>query len=245
MSGRISVAVRVRGEHPGEAVRRLWTFAPSHCAAGVCRRLRVRRQRSDHKYSTLVLRRVADGAYVGHSRFFVGLLCRDSVYRYGEVVPYTIEVRVLRASRIDGIEFATRIAATYTNAERDDRTICPIGPSHDAARYRGRVRRLPSPPRASFTFRVSRAGGRLKFSDTSERGIGGARIVAQRWRFGDPASGKRDHSRRRDPSHRFSAPGTYHVSLSVRDANGLRSEASSNVTVASTPLSSATSRSAG
>ena len=47
MRGRITAAVRVRGEHPGQLVTRRWSFVGRSCNVDACRRLLLRRQRSD------------------------------------------------------------------------------------------------------------------------------------------------------------------------------------------------------
>ena len=52
-------------------------------------------------------------------------------------------------------------------------------------------------------------------------GYTGAHMVRWAWNFGDPGSGADDSSTLQRPSHRYAAPGTYTVTLTVTDANGL------------------------
>ena len=68
------------------------------------------------------------------------------------------------------------------------------------------------------------------FTDQSRPGIGDPRIVAWAWTFGDPLSPD-DSSTQRNPTHRFSLPGTYTVTLTVRDEYGLTATVSQQVTV--------------
>jgi PKD repeat protein len=241
MRGRVLTAVRVRGEHRGQLVTRRWSFAGRSCRGSVCRRLALHRQRSADRYDNLVLSRVGIGRYSGRGRFYAGLRCEGQTYPRGELVPYRITVRVTRAVAIQGLEFARRLTATYTNLSRIDRTRCPIGPSHDAARYSGSASPLPSPPTASFSFVVSAATDSASFTDTSARGAGGAPIVARLWKFGDPASGSANLAGTTNPQHDFTAPGTYQVSLIVTDANGLSSAETQPVIAAGPPTAAFTS----
>src|SRR5579884_1340623 len=136
MRGRIVTAVRVRGEHRGQIVRRQWTFTGVGCGPRSCRRLVLRRERSAGHVDRLTLR-PSRGLYTGGGRFYAALECKGRTYPRGEVVPYRITVRITGVDRVQGIPFAGRLAATYTNLRRIDRTRCPVGPSHDAARYTG------------------------------------------------------------------------------------------------------------
>ncbi len=231
MKGEIETAVNVLGERPGQIVRRKWTFTPSACRHSSCRRLLLRRERSDGKYSALVLSRVATGRYAGESRFYSGLVCNGQVYSQAEIVPYQITVRVTRAVTLQGIAFATNIVASYTNPARDDLTACPLGPSHDAARYGGAATRVPTPPSAAFTVIPTSNASAVALASTSSRGAGEAPIVAWHWQFGDPASGSADSATSDGAIHVFSAAGTYQVTFSVRDANGLTSTTTQPVTV--------------
>jgi PKD repeat protein len=245
MAGRITTAVRVRGEHPGQLITRHWQFSGQGCTASVCRRLTLRRERADHRFSRIVLARVGVGRYAGRSRFFAALRCRGRRYSRGEEVPYRITVQVTQAAPVEGVQFAARLAATYTNARRLDRTRCPLGPSHDAAVYTGTAAPLPSPPVAAFTAAVDPATDDGRFTDTSTAGAGGAPIVARQWQFGDPASGSADTATTRVATHQFSGPGAYTVTLTVRDANGLSASSAQTVIAAGPPLASFSAAPAG
>lgn len=236
MTARVTVAANVRGEHPGQVLVRDWKIVASRCAGSVCGLLRLDRERSDHRHDHLTLRRIATGRYAGLGVFYAALKCYGRVYGRGSRVPYRVTLTVEGVTTVEGIAFARRIAATYYNTARSDRTPCPLGPSHDAARYRGQASSpLPSPPTASFSVGINAVTDTASFRDTSRPGIDGARIVAREWDFGDPASGTLNGSTLPAPPHRFSAPGAYTVSLTVRDSNGLSSTSTSVVTAPGPP----------
>ncbi|MEP6800494.1 MAG: PKD domain-containing protein [Acidobacteriota bacterium] len=73
------------------------------------------------------------------------------------------------------------------------------------------------PPRADFFYApvVPAAGVPVQFSDSSS----GAPITWE-WSFGDPASGSRNSSAVRNPSHTFSSTGSYVVSLTAANGAG-------------------------
>ncbi|HTU97628.1 MAG TPA: PKD domain-containing protein [Solirubrobacteraceae bacterium] len=240
MHGRVTTAVRVRGERRGQRVTRAWTFTGLGCAGEMCPRLRVRRQRSAHRFDTLTLSRVGVGSYAGSGRFASALRCRGRRFAHALVVPYTVQVQVTQVVVIEGIPFAEAVRATYTNRRRIDHTRCPIGPSHDAARYTGTAAPVPSPPAATFSVAVSPGTDTATFTDTSTPGAGGAPVVGRVWDFNDPASGAANSATASPVAHTFSAPGTYEVSLTVIDANGLTGASAQTVTVPGLQPSKAT-----
>jgi hypothetical protein len=195
----------------------------------VCPLLTLRRQRSANRFDRVTLSRVGIGSYAGNGRFTSALRCRGRRFPHGLVVPYTVRVQVTQAVGIEGIPFASRLSAVYTNRRRIDHTRCPIGPSHDAARYSGAAAPLPSPPAATIQVATQPADDGVTVTDTSTAGAGGARIVARLWQFGDPASGAADTATTSPAAHTFSAPGAYQVSLTVTDANGLTATSSQTV----------------
>jgi PKD repeat protein len=235
MSGRITTAVRVRGERPGQTITRRWVFVGQSCSYRYCKLLSLQRERSDHKVSTISLHRTPNGSYQGKGLFYASLGCLGKTYPRGEAVPYRVTVRVTRAVTIQGISFAQSLAATYSNSARTDRTACPVGSSHDAAGYTGSASPLPSPPNAGFSIATKLASDSAVFRDTSVLGAVGAALVSREWNFGDPASGSADSSTSAIPSHHFTAPGIYGVSLAVIDANGLKSTATESVTAPGPP----------
>jgi PKD repeat protein len=236
MHGLITTAVRVRGEHRGQTVIRRWTFQPRSCSPIACAALVLHRSRARGRIARVILQRDAPGRYAGSGRFYSALRCRRRIYRRGEVVPYRITVQVAQVVSIDGIPIASELQATYVNRRRLDRTPCPLGPSHDAARYTGAAAPLPTPPAAAFVASVNPATGVARFSDSSSLGAGGAPIVAHAWNFGDPASGAADTASTPNASHTFGVPGVYTVTLSVTDADGLSAAVSRQVTVPGPPV---------
>ena len=236
MHGRVTTAVRVPDEHRGLAVTRTWTFSGSACGRQSCRRLILVRQRNTTGTDRVMLRRTGRGRYSGSGRFFVALECRGAVYPHGELVPFTISVAITRAVTVQGIRIASRLSATYTNRRRVDRTICPVGPSHDAARYSATL--TPGPPSATFSQSVNGATDAASFADHTPPGADGAPITRRQWNFGDPGSGSANTSTLADPTHSFSAPGNHQVTLTVTDADGLTATQTQAV-VAPGPLTAA------
>jgi hypothetical protein len=137
LSGRITVATNVRGEHAGQSVTRTWTFTPG-CPAGVCTTIGLSRRRSGGT-DNLALRLRSPGYYVGNGRFFAPLRCGGRTIRQGASVPFSITVRVTAATLAGSDVVATRINATYTNRSRSNLTDCVAFLGHDAATYQGQV----------------------------------------------------------------------------------------------------------
>jgi PKD domain len=235
MNGRIVTAVRVPGEHRGQRITRQWTFTGENCARNICRRLLLTRQRSANQVDHLVLVRTGVGRYAGNGRFYAALSCRGAIYPRGQLAPYRVTVAVTHAVTVQGISFATALTATYTNKKRTDRTICPTGPSHDAATYSGTASPGPSPPSAAFSVTVSPGTDTATFTSTSTPGGDQSPVTAFAWNFGDPASGPADGATAPQATHTFTAPGTYAVSLTVADANGLTATQSQQVVVPAPP----------
>jgi hypothetical protein len=138
LAGRVTTAVRIKGERKGQRVSRTWSFLPA-CQVGACRTvglLRRRRGGSDR----VTLTRKRPGYYTGIGSFYVPLKCGGKLYRRGELAPFTITVTVTAALRDPtGTVVATRVNATYTNSQRRNLTKCVAFPGHDAASYHGHV----------------------------------------------------------------------------------------------------------
>ncbi len=232
MQARVTEAVNVRGEHRGQRLRREWTITPGGCQGSVCARLQVLRQRSAGVQETLTLKRTGVGAYAGSSFFYAPLRCRGKTFQHGMRVPYRITLAIVGAETVQAIMFARQITATYINLRRIDTTPCSLAPSHDAALYTGAaLSPLPTPPAVSFTATVDDATATAAFTSAATPVVGGAPIVPRRWNFGDPASGAANSSTETYPTHIFSAAGSYTVTLTVTDANGLTATATQEVQI--------------
>lgn len=235
MRARVTTAVNVLGEHAGQRLTRRWAIVARGCNGSVCETLELRRQRGDDRHSKITLHRTAPGRYRGRGVFYAALSCYGKVYRHGSRVPYRITLTVAATTEVGGVTFARRITARYDNPSRANGTRCPLGPSHDAARYKGRLTTpLPAAPVASFS--VSVDGTDLaSFTDLSHQVTHGAPLVSQLWTFGDSASGTADGSTLANPEHQYSAPGNYVVTLTATDADGLASTTTEIVTAPGPP----------
>jgi hypothetical protein len=151
MSGRVTDAVNVGGEHRGELIRRTWTFS-STCPSGACATVALKRTRSrtdPTKTDQLVLRRHSPGFYKGTATFIAPMSCAGQRYAKGEAVPFSITVRVTAAATVGDQVLASTVRAFYSNPRRVGLTRCVTAPAHDAARYTGRVVISPAAPPAA------------------------------------------------------------------------------------------------
>jgi hypothetical protein len=236
MRARVTTAVNVLGEHVGERLTRRWVIVARGCNGSVCETLELGRQRGDHRHSKITLHRTGPGRYRGSGVFYAGLSCHGKVDRQGSRVPYRITLTVAATTEVGGVMFARRITARYDNPSRANRTRCPLGPSHDAARYRGRLTTpLPAAPVASFAVSIDGETDVASFTDLSYQVRRGAGLVSQVWNFGDSVSGAEDASTLANPEHQYSAPGNYVVTLTETDANGLASTTTETVTALGPP----------
>lgn len=231
MVGKLTYVRNVYGERRGQRVQRTWIFLP-HCATGVCDRVTLVRRRSGQKIrDVVVLKRRHQNQYVGTGHFWIALNCAGKVIQHGGYATEKITVRVTRAQVIGGTLFAAGITATYQNPSRVNLTACPGGIGQDAATYSGKLTSTsPPPPVAGFSVAANPAAASASLTDKSGPGISGAPIISWAWNFGDPAS-PANTSASRNPTHQFSAHGTYTVTLQARDANGQTATVSQQVTV--------------
>jgi hypothetical protein len=231
MRARVTTAVNVLGEHVGQRLTRRWAIVARGCNGSVCETLELWRQRGNNRHSKITLHRTGPGRYRGSGVFYGALSCYGKVYPHGSRVPYRITLTVAAATQVGGVTFARRITARYDNPSRANETRCPLGPSHDAARYTGRLTTpLPAAPVASFSVSMDGATDVASFVDLSHQVTHGAGLVSQLWTFGDSASGATDVSTLANPEHQYSAPGNYVVTLIETDAKGLTSTTTEMVT---------------
>ena len=231
MRGTVTLAHNVFGERRGQRLQRTWTFVPQ-CATGVCNRVTLRRGRSGrHILDVVTLRRRGPRLYSGTGRFWVALRCDGAVIRHGGRATEKITVRIIHTTTIGTTRLPTRVSATYKNPRRQNLTRCPGGIGRDAASYRGRrATPLPGAPAAAFSDTVDLLSSTATFTDQSQRGTNGLPIVSWSWNFGEPSSPD-NVSTQPDPSHRYRLPGTYRVTLTIRDGYGQVATTARQVTV--------------
>ncbi|MBV9214499.1 MAG: PKD domain-containing protein [Actinobacteria bacterium] len=230
MKGKVTRADGVPGESAGQHVKRTWIFN-SKCNQGACYRVVLHKHRSGGHIDKLVLQRTSPGVYSGDGHFYFPIRCAGVIDDHGGEALFTVKVRIVGTRLVQGKPFASKLSAKYENPQRINHTECQgrsLG--QDGARYTGSARDLPGPPKARFR-RTSTTGRTLKFEDRSTRGSGNAPLRSRSWDFGDPASGAQDTSTGSRPSHTFTAAGTYTVTLTVTDRNGLSASVSHPYTV--------------
>jgi PKD repeat protein len=221
MSAKVTRADGVRGERKGQKFKRTWTFTSS-CASGACSSVTLRRERSSNKFDKLTLKRLGAAGYKGSSKFYVPLKCNGRTYKKGGIAYYNLGLTITQSKTVQGKPFATAIKATYNNTRRVNKTPCGGSLGRDGGTYTGK-HAAPAAPTASFSFEKS--GLSVDFKDHSTRDDD-VRFVSWSWDFGD--GGK---SSDKNPSHTYTAPGTYTVILTVKDSSGLSDSETQQVTV--------------
>ncbi len=83
----------------------------------------------------------------------------------------------------------------------------------------------------------------VNFYDNSQQN-GGGQITTWAWTFGDPGSGGNNISSQENPTHSFSAAGSFTVHLKVTNASGCYKDSSATVVIAANPTASFTATSA-
>lgn len=90
-------------------------------------------------------------------------------------------------------------------------------------------------PYANFYFSGNCKDQIVSFTDASYPN-GGGNVVDWAWNFGDPASGLNNTSNLTDPTHIYSAPGTYNVTLVITNFNNCQDTIVKAVTVNMPPV---------
>jgi hypothetical protein len=231
MLGKLTDVHNVKGERRGQRVQRTWFFIPA-CATGSCQRVTLVRLRSGKQIrDVVVLKRRRQNQYVGTGHFWVALKCAGQLIQHGGRATEKITVRVTRTALIGTTPVAAGIKATYQNPSRVNLTRCPGGIGHDAAAYGGTLTTTASgQPTPAFTVATDPSAAGASFTDHSAAGPTGAPIVAWSWNFGEPGSASNTSSLN-NPMHQYSAPGTYTVTLQIRDADGQLATTTQQVTV--------------
>ncbi len=89
-------------------------------------------------------------------------------------------------------------------------------------------------PIAQIDYDAGCMSGPISFHDVSSENGAGA-IIARQWNFGDPASGSSNQSTQSDPTHLFSAAGTYEVTLSIQSQSGCTDADTMEITITDAP----------
>ncbi|MCX6247140.1 MAG: PKD domain-containing protein [Bacteroidetes bacterium] len=101
------------------------------------------------------------------------------------------------------------------------------------------VNSIPSPI-ANFSFPGTTCTSQsVQFSDLSQNNGGGA-IISWDWNFGDPPTGVDNTSNAQNPVHFFSGPGTFTVSLIVKNTSGCQDTILKTVIVSPLPVANFT-----
>jgi hypothetical protein len=137
MTGTVTAARRVRGEHVGQVVHRTWTFTPQ-CPTAPCATVQLVRQRGAGA-DTLILEQTGPGSYAGAGQFSAPLKCAGRIYGAGEAIPFQIKVQITETGTTSAGTVATQISASYVNRSRQNLTPCVLVLGHDAARYTGQL----------------------------------------------------------------------------------------------------------
>jgi PKD repeat protein len=224
MSAKVTRADGVRGERRGQKFKRKWTFTSS-CASGACSSVTLRRERSSGKFDKLTLKRLGSAGYKGSSKFYLPLKCNGRTYNKGGIAYYNLGLSITQSKTVQGKRFASAIRATYNNTRRVNKTPCGGSLGRDGGSYTG-AHAAPTPPTADFEFANDSSNPRtVDFADHSTRSSD-ARFVSWSWDFGD--GGK---ATKKNPTHEYSAPGSYDVTLTVKDTSGLTDTATKTVIV--------------
>jgi hypothetical protein len=144
LAGTITVARNVLGERAGQHVIRSWTFI-SECVAGPCATVLLVRSRGKGA-DVLALRQTAPAHYLGTGSFYAPMRCGRRTNPHGELVPFTVAVRITAAELVNGVIGASNISASYVNRSRINETACVAVLGHDAASYQGQLEPPPPPP---------------------------------------------------------------------------------------------------
>lgn len=96
-------------------------------------------------------------------------------------------------------------------------------------------------PIANFYYITACEGSPVQFNDLSQSNGGGS-IVLWNWNFGDPLSGIANNATIQNPTHIFTGPGTFPVTLIVETSNGCRDTVIDSVLVNAKPAVNFTSQ---
>lgn len=124
---------------------------------------------------------------------------------------------------------------TYLMPGNYDVTLTVLG-SDNCINAETQVITIEPKPIANFDFTGAPCEGQaVDFTDLTQGG-GGGNIVEWHWNFGDPTTGVNNTSAIQNPSHIFSAPGQYTVTLISLTTNGCSDTISREIEISGKPM---------
>jgi hypothetical protein len=219
MKAKILRTKNIQGEKKGQKYSREWKFAPS-CATGVCTKVKLNRSLKDGKHQKLTLK--WDGKkYASKMTLKEAGICGGKTVKNAGTAVVKISATVTETVDYKGTPVSTKITGTFA---ADHKIVCPGGSlkastASSLTGTRSDPPKQPKPPTADFE-RSPESGSlvdgpvMVSFYDTSFDDDGG-NIVAWSWNFGDGSP----TDTTQNPSHQYTAAGTYNVTLTVTDSD--------------------------
>jgi hypothetical protein len=211
-----------RNPRVGSSRTRVWIFE-QRCHDGACR-LVARRETNGGFATVRVVRRGATFVATWRTRG----RCRrgEATFPYRERISFV----VTESRAVGGARFATRLRGRLVGSSPKGGCMPRAARAEDV--ITGERNDVPHAPQVEFATSPLRAVARspVQFVDASQAD---ATIVAWAWDFGDPQAGPANASTDRQPTHTYVVPGSYLVTLTVIDDQGLTASVSQAITVES------------
>lgn len=216
-------------DHKGDRFKNnTWVFKPSaKCGRFVgCDRIGLTRYTSlGTKRPPIVLKRTKSDNYA----VTVKRVVKQDGCRLND--RYAIKVKVTASKQVGYALRVTKMSATFSERETGIAPCRFTGTETQAST--GRRTDLPTPPKAGFAYESTDPADHHVITFT------GNNASKYSWNFGDPSSGTQNSGTSREIRHRFTAFGTYTVTLTVTSQEGLQSTATKSVKVMDAPPTAA------
>ena len=125
------------------------------------------------------------------------------------------------------------VSHTYANTGTYDITLTVTSSDGCQGTSQEQVTITPAPI-ALFSSSSTCSSGPVSFQDESTAN-GSGTIISWQWNFGDPASGTNNTSTNQHPTHVFTAPGSYDVTLIIESSSGCSDTTTQSITVSDPP----------
>ena len=125
------------------------------------------------------------------------------------------------------------VSHTYANTGTYDITLTVTSSDGCTGSSQEQVTITPAPI-ALFTNSTTCSSGPVSFQDESTAN-GSGTIIGWQWNFGDPASGTNNTSTNQHPTHVFTAPGSYDVTLIIESSSGCSDTTTQSITINDPP----------